>query len=1162
MRFDALQRKFLNGLEKFEKWVADKENYLAADEAVDSLNQAKEKIKTHGAFYDEYASSKSRLQDLEDLNEKIAALNPSAAQANKNRLDGVSRNWTGLKDAADVKKAKLQSKLELEQRKEQLRIDFAKHAKEFNRWVANTIDRVNDYSVFGETLEAVKAYGEELPKNDAEVKADADSKKAVLDDLWAKLQELGVTDLKYTVLTNKDVEERHAKLSSVLPARRTAYAEELDRQEKLEAKRLEFASLAQDFVDHLASRRETIESMQGEPDSLVEEISAEFDDGNPEKWRLDALEEFANEMREVGINENKHTEYNATILASKNAQFGQWVQAYASSLADELSLRGQYIDKANELFSWIQNAKETLAERTIDGTLAGVREQLGQFNAYKTGPKAETAAKKPEIGRLYASIQKLVKRNNRPAYVPPQGYSPDEIDALWETLNSEEQQKEAELRAELARQERLAQLVKKFNSDAEDLERWAAEKQAYLSTEESINSLFAAQFAIKLFEAYVGDAQVREPDFSKLSTLKDDIVGLGYSDSAAVEARAAGLLALEATLRELQAKKNAYLNQQLETQQARENLRTEHSVLAKEFLNFIKETIQKSRLYNFAFTLEAVRNEKSEIDTSDSIYVQQSEEHKAALRKLAGDLGSEDGLSLSNADAEYYHSTLVEELAARQQRYAEELQRQIHSEDLRLAFAAKAKEFIDFLAEQRVKLEAVEGTVDERIASIRQIHSAGASTGNAHIAQLTELSNELKSNGIYSNSHTAFTLPSLKSKDHQYNLYVESLITALKEEIELEERIKTQEALNAEIEKREELVLEFSKRARELNNWMETSDDLLSEPINADSVDEVDVLLAAFSRYEAEQTTKTAEYEALLAHADKMKEAGVTDFSGTTVEAVTEKFQATLASAAQRKDDLAKELEQQKRNDELRVAFADKAGQLQSWISDKRSALGSLQGALEAQSEAIRALQSNYESEGRPLYKELEATNVQVENALIKGNKHTPLTFRQLTVEFEELGVAMSKQDKLISNEILSKKNADVSPEQLAEFKEVFHYFDKSGNGMLNRIEFKACLQSLGYEFTEAEVDQFMASTGRDEANFEQFTSYMIAKNKDTDSAEEILESFAALANDNDYVTPEQLRMVLSNERVEYLLATMPKYDGVDNAYDYKKWVATAYGGK
>jgi Ca2+-binding EF-hand superfamily protein len=76
--------------------------------------------------------------------------------------------------------------------------------------------------------------------------------------------------------------------------------------------------------------------------------------------------------------------------------------------------------------------------------------------------------------------------------------------------------------------------------------------------------------------------------------------------------------------------------------------------------------------------------------------------------------------------------------------------------------------------------------------------------------------------------------------------------------------------------------------------------------------------------------------------------------------------------------------------------------------------------------------------------------------------------------------------------------------------------------------------------------------------SFQAFSNFMIQKNKDSDSKEEILIAFKELANDKDFVTEEDLRKVMSNERVAFLLERMPKYHS-GQGYDYKAWVEIAY---
>jgi len=64
-RLDVLNRRFKQKADKLEAWIATKEKYLEKEETVDSLNSAKERLKFHETFYDEYDASKARLHELE-----------------------------------------------------------------------------------------------------------------------------------------------------------------------------------------------------------------------------------------------------------------------------------------------------------------------------------------------------------------------------------------------------------------------------------------------------------------------------------------------------------------------------------------------------------------------------------------------------------------------------------------------------------------------------------------------------------------------------------------------------------------------------------------------------------------------------------------------------------------------------------------------------------------------------------------------------------------------------------------------------------------------------------------------------------------------------------------------------------------------------------------
>jgi actinin alpha len=170
------------------------------------------------------------------------------------------------------------------------------------------------------------------------------------------------------------------------------------------------------------------------------------------------------------------------------------------------------------------------------------------------------------------------------------------------------------------------------------------------------------------------------------------------------------------------------------------------------------------------------------------------------------------------------------------------------------------------------------------------------------------------------------------------------------------------------------------------------------------------------------------------------------------------------------------------------------------------------------------------------------------------------LTLHSLKASYDQLVKAASDKETLLQREILQKKNAGVPPERLAEFREAFDNFDKSKSGYLTRLEFKSCLQTLEEDLSDAELDKLMAELAVDgKIGFESFAGWMSKRAADSDTQEQILDAFKTVAGDKDFVTSSDLARVLPAEKVEYLKKNMPKYQGQDDAYDYKAWAQLAF---
>lgn len=109
-----------------------------------------------------------------------------------------------------------------------------------------------------------------------------------------------------------------------------------------------------------------------------------------------------------------------------------------------------------------------------------------------------------------------------------------------------------------------------------------------------------------------------------------------------------------------------------------------------------------------------------------------------------------------------------------------------------------------------------------------------------------------------------------------------------------------------------------------------------------------------------------------------------------------------------------------------------------------------------------------------------------------------------------------------VENQILTRDSKGITQEQLTEFRSSFNHFDKNRAGRLAPDEFKSCLVSIGYSIGkdrqgELDFQRILAvvdpnSTGF--VHFDAFLDFMTRENTDTDTAEQVIDSFRILASD------------------------------------------------
>jgi len=275
---------------------------------------------------------------------------------------------------------------------------------------------------------------------------------------------------------------------------------------------------------------------------------------------------------------------------------------------------------------------------------------------------------------------------------------------------------------------------------------------------------------------------------------------------------------------------------------------------------------------------------------------------------------------------------------------------------------------------------------------------------------------------------------------------------------------------------------------------------------------------------------------------------------------VTARWNSYLTDLETRRDALAQELSRQQHNENLRVEFANKAQALRSFIQEQSAAVNSPgSGSLQDQLSVVQARRPVIGAAHGQLH-EVEQLASQLDAAGVTSNPHTDATYPVLKVDYEELVKVASNKETLIQKEILRQSNANVSAEQLAEFKEAFEHFDKDRTGFLDRLQFKSSLQSIGEDLPDAELDRIIGQIGTNgRVGFEAFANFLSSKAADSETKPQILEAFRTLAGEKDFVTEEDLRRALPAEKVNYLVKNMPLYKGQAGSYDYASWATNAF---
>lgn len=386
------------------------------------------------------------------------------------------------------------------------------------------------------------------------------------------------------------------------------------------------------------------------------------------------------------------------------------------------------------------------------------------------------------------------------------------------------------------------------------------------------------------------------------------------------------------------------------------------------------------------------------------------------------------------------------------------------------------------------------------------------------------------------------------------------------------------------LEKIDQLHLEFAKRAAPFNNWLDGACEDLVDMFIVHTIEEIQGLIDAHSQFKATLGEADKEYQAITAlvtevqnTAQKYQIPGALDnpYTTLTAQVITNKWGEVRKLVPQRDATLQAELQKQQNNESLRRQFAEKANGVGPWIEKQMDAVAAIGmgmhgSVLEDQLNRLKDYENAVIS-NKAIMDEMEKIHQSVQESMVFENRYTQYTMETLRVGWEQLLTSINRTINEVENQILTRDSKGISQEQLNEFRSSFNHFDKNRCGRLAPDEFKSCLISLGYSIgkdRQGEIDfqricSIVDPNSTGYIQFDAFLDFMTRENVDSDTAEQVIDSFRILAGDKPYILPEELQRELPPDQAEYCIQRMQPYSGPNaprDALDYMSFSTSLYG--
>jgi actinin alpha len=387
------------------------------------------------------------------------------------------------------------------------------------------------------------------------------------------------------------------------------------------------------------------------------------------------------------------------------------------------------------------------------------------------------------------------------------------------------------------------------------------------------------------------------------------------------------------------------------------------------------------------------------------------------------------------------------------------------------------------------------------------------------------------------------------------------------EELAAKKKIVLDAALQRELLK-EELRLSFANTARDFGRFVTETVQDCKEAEFGFTLSEVQKFKETLTKQEKDHTVHAEgskkEYEKV--HAELTQLGVIQNVYTSQTPQTLHQHEADLRTALKERSGVyEKELKRQLDNDNLCREFAQTAEKMSERLKKTReSIIISTRNHEDQLKDVQRAIELHKKSEELTQAKEWQA---KITAAGIANNPHTSLSVIDLEVAAQQYELFLTTKQEVLEKEIEHQKLRGITPQEYGTIERQFKTFDRDGNKLLDRSEFKACLYSLGNDLGKKEIqdilDKYGGKKNCEAITYEQFKEWMIDFYGVVDSKADISHAFHLISFDEksirwiDFV-PRRIP-VITLEDLAFFKTTAPKTANKTETWDYPPWVEEVF---